>query len=327
MEPLKLYLKEVLGLETSSAFKRLEPKKLPFYIREQFNLYGIRLLDNSIVLAEYKADEALNTLQLEKQLHTLREVMGMPVALVAYNLSALERKRLIQKGINFVVPGKQLFLPELLVDLREHFPRKKEKKDSLTPSSQALLLYHILHRYEKIENLSFKELAQKFGYTQMAITKIADDLGNNELCTIEGTKEKYIHFHGPIPELWHMAKPVLVSPVIKRVYTDTLPPHFLMRCNESALPEYTEMAHSNQEYRAIEKNLFYSLEKANQWSDLNDQEGKYCLEVWKYNPKTLAEGITEETNVDPLSLYLSLTDMQDERIEMALDQIIEKFIW
>lgn len=141
-------------------------------------------------------------------------------------LSILERKRLIQKGINFVVPGKQLFLPELLIDLREQFPRKKEKKDSLTPSSQALLLFHILHRYEKIENLSFKELAQKFGYTQMAITKIADDLRHNELCTIEGTKEKYIHFHGPIPELWHMAKPVLVSPVIKRVYTDTLPPMF-----------------------------------------------------------------------------------------------------
>ncbi len=327
MEPLQVYFKEVLGLETSSALERLESKKLPFYIREQFDLYGIRLLDNAIVLAEYKADGAINTQQLEKQLQTLRDAMGIPVALVVFNLSALERKRLIQKGINFVVPGKQLFLPELLIDLREYFPRKKEKKDSLAPSSQAILLYHILHRYEKIENLSFKELGQKFGYTQMAITKIADDLRHHELCTIEGTKEKYIHFNGPIPELWNMAKPRLVSPVIKRVYTDTLPPNFLMRCNESALPEYTEMAHSNQEYRAIEKNLFYSLEKANQWSDLNDQEGKYCLEVWKYDPQTLAEGITEESNVDPLSLYLSLTDMQDERIEMALDQIIEKFIW
>lgn len=32
-----------------------------------------------------------------------------------------------------------------------------------------------------------------------------------------------------------------------------------MRCNESALPEYTEMAQSNQEYRAIEKTCFIPL--------------------------------------------------------------------
>jgi hypothetical protein len=31
--------------------------------------------------------------------------------------------------------------------------------------------------------------------------------------------------------------------------------------------------------------------------------------------------------VDPLSLYLSVKDSRDERIEMALDQILKKYIW
>jgi hypothetical protein len=31
--------------------------------------------------------------------------------------------------------------------------------------------------------------------------------------------------------------------------------------------------------------------------------------------------------VDPLSLYLSVKESRDERIEMALEQILEKFIW
>jgi hypothetical protein len=327
MKALKIYLKEALGVETSSVLDLLDIRKLPFYIKEQFDLYRTQVLDHTIVLAESKADYAPNTQQLEKQMNILREATGMPVVLVTTHLSALERKKLIQKGINFVVPGVQLFLPELLIDLREHFPKKKERKENLTPSSQALLLYHILHRNEKIEHLSFKELAHKFGYTQMAITKIADDLEYHKLCHIEGTKEKYINFRDSIPELWNTAKPLLISPVLKRVYTDILPTLSLLRCNVSALPEYTDMAPGNQEYRAIEKKLFYSLEKENQWSDLNDQEGKYCLEVWKYNPKTLAEGLTGNNIVDPLSLYLSLTDLQDERIEMALDQILEQFIW
>ena len=31
--------------------------------------------------------------------------------------------------------------------------------------------------------------------------------------------------------------------------------------------------------------------------------------------------------VDPLSLYLSLKDSTDERIEMALEKIIKDYIW
>lgn len=33
------------------------------------------------------------------------------------------------------------------------------------------------------------------------------------------------------------------------------------------------------------------------------------------------------TVVDPLSLYLSVQDKSDERIEMALDQILKKYVW
>lgn len=327
IESVKLYFQEVFGEHASSAIKPLQVERLPYYLKEQFDLYSINLLNHKVVLAELKVQPGLNTQQLKKQLDTLRNIIDTPIVLVLYNLSLLERKRLIQKGINFVVPGKQLFLPDLLIDLREDFPRKKERRDSLIPSSQALFLYHILHRHEEIRNLSFKELAQKFGYTQMGISKIADDLSHHELCRIAGTKEKYIHFHSPLPELWLMAQPLLVNPVIKKVYADHLPALHLLHSNESALPEYTDMSASRQEYRAIEKNLFYSLEKEKQLPNLNNYEGKYCLEVWKYNPKTLAENVTKETNVDPLSLFLSLKNTQDERIEMALDQIIEKFIW
>ena len=84
----------------------------------------------------------------------------------------------------------------------------------------------------------------------------------------------------------------------------------------------------NKEHYAIEKNQFYELEKNNKLFNLNEENGFYALEVWKYNPKLLADGISKKDNVDPLSLYLSLKDkFTDERIDMALDQIIEKYIW
>ncbi len=60
----------------------------------------------------------------------------------------------------------------------------------------------------------------------------------------------------------------------------------------------------------------------------NEYEGKYCLEVWKYDPlKLVGEMPNDIAVVDPLSLYLSLKDSTDERIEMALEKIIKDYIW
>ncbi len=89
-------------------------------------------------------------------------------------MTAINRGRLIQKGMNFIVPGKQLFLPDMLLDLRENFNERssRKNKEKLLTSAQYILLYHMLHRYEKVQltDLSFKELAVKIGYTQVAIS-------------------------------------------------------------------------------------------------------------------------------------------------------------
>ena len=83
---------------------------------------------------------------------------------------------------------------------------------------------------------------------------------------------------------------------------------------------------SKQQFFAIGKNQYYKLEKENKLKGLNQFEGKYCLEIWKYDPNLLMQNIAKEAVVDPLSLYISFTDNQDERIEMALEQIIKRYI-
>jgi len=74
--------------------------------------------------------------------------------------------------------------------------------------------------------------------------------------------------------------------------------------------------------------VFYQLEKENEFLNINPNEGKYCLEVWKYNPAKLVENFKNEAQVvDPLSLYLCLKNSKDERIEMAIEQIIKTYRW
>jgi len=336
MKLVEKYLKEILGehalLELSEA-KRLG--KLPMFINETYKLYTTNLFNHPIMLVEPKNISEFGILQFEKHLQIIKNGFERTVVLVLENVEAFNRKRLIEKGINFIVPNKQLFLPELLIDLRENYKNKsfKQKNQTLLPSAQFILIYHIIHRYEKwkLEDHSFKEIAQKLNYTPMSITNAVENLKYQELIDVVGEKEKHIKFRNGRSELWNIAMQynLLMNPVLKTVYVDSIPKDVdMLKTNASALPEYTDLNPSKQQYFAIEKTVFYGLQKSNALVNLNDYEGKYAIEVWKYDPLTLVDELPNDMAVvDQLSLYLSLKDSKDERIEMALEQIIEKYIW
>lgn len=330
------YIEETLGIQPSvTQIAKSHLDRLPMYIHETFRLYRTDIFNTEIILAELKNDNELSIQQTEKQVQQIKSLLNQKVVIVLDNVQAFNRKRLIEKGINFIVPGKQLYMPDLLLDLRENFvhPKTRQKNETLLPSAQFLLIYHIIHRFQKwkLEEHPFKEIAQKLGYTPMAITNAIDNLKYHELIDVEGEKEKFIRFRNERHELWNIAyqQKLLVNPAIKTVYVDEKPKDlFLLKSNASALPEYTDLNPSKQEYFAIEKTVFYGLQKSNALANLNEYEGRYALEVWKYNPLTLVDELpNDRAVVDPLSLYLSVKDSRDERIEMALEQILEKFIW
>jgi len=47
------------------------------------------------------------------------------------------------------------------------------------------------------------------------------------------------------------------------------------------------------------------------------------LEAWNYNPVQLIQA----DRVDPLSLYLSLQDSPEERIQQQFERLLEKVPW
>jgi len=330
------YLNETLGTDAMAIpIQKDGVGKLPMFINETYKLYNTVLLNREVLLVEFRNNGELSIQQTEKHLQFIKTVFEKKIVLIIENLAPYNRKRLIEKGINFIVAGKQLFLPELLIDLKESYtnPRAKQKQEKLLPSAQFLLIYHIIHRNEewKLEGHSFKEIAQKLKYTPMAITNAVDNLKYHDIINVQGEKEKYIRFRLERGELWRTAEQqnLLINPVLKTVFVDEMPKGVsMLQTNASAMPEYSNLNPSNQQYYAIEKTVFYGLKKSNVLINPNDYEGHYALEVWKYDPLTLVADLSNDMQVvDPLSLYLSLKDSQDERIEMALEQIIEKYIW
>ncbi len=329
MEELKKYFQQILGVQLE--IQELESEqlnKLPFVFKSNFKFYSTTFRNHQLILLELNKEDTFNANQLRKQVVEIQKKLEKRIIIVTDTITAINRKRLIENRISFIIPGKQMFMSELLIDLKDFEKDKTFKKSVLLlPSAQLILLYQILHKEDNLSQYTFKELAEKFQYTQMGITKAIENLKRLAIVKVEGTKEKNIIFEKDIEKLWKDSEGLCINPVMKTVYVDDKP-QGLFKSNTTALEEYTDMNPSSIEYFAIEKKQFYELEKNNQLVNLNSENGNYALEVWKYNPELLTKGITKKNNVDPLSLYLSLKDgFFDERTDMALDQIIGKYIW
>ena len=83
----------------------------------------------------------------------------------------------------------------------------------------------------------------------------------------------------------------------------------------SALAFYTMLNVESRQSWAVTKKELKTLAIVT-----DKQFGENEIQVWKYNPKILStEGV-----VDKLSLYLSLKDNEDERIQIELERLISE---
>jgi hypothetical protein len=333
MEEIKEYIEEVLG--NAIIFRKVKPNELgallPYYMTEMYSFFRVDLMNQQLFLFQPNNQEELSILQLVKHQELIEEKLNAKSAVILSHVESFQRKRLIEKRVQFIIPGKQLFLPFLLIDLKEGFAPKRQKRESLSPSAQMMLIWYLLDKNRKIDfdSTSLKELANFFGYSAMTLSNAANELlvyGLSAL--VEQGKEKFIQFQHDKQDLWHRAESHLLSPVLKTIYVDHFPNEIgRIKSNFSALSEYTEMNPSTQMYYAIDKTVFYGLEKNGKFKNANPYEGKYCIEVWKYDPNKLTEIVdNDEFSVDPLSLYLSLKESPDERTEYALEHLLN-YIW
>lgn len=331
MTDLEQYISKVSGdLVKVTAFPNAKDS-LPFYLGETFDFSQVAIYGHFFFLAKWKAGD-FTVGQLGKQAEVMSKQLGGRVILILPDIDANTRSRLVEQRINFICPGKQMFVPYLFLDLREQFAETIKEKDSpiLTPSAQLLVLYYL---YSLSNNYvgditSFKELAKLLKYSSMAITKAATELKQFGLCEIGGARQKTLIFSGDRKLLWDKCKSFLGSPVLKTVYVDLMPDMaHLFRAGEYALSFYSDLNHNTENVYAIGKFHYQSLQKSGDMPPQNEKEGRYKLEVWKYQPEILLRHSERNNTVDPISLYLSLRHIRDERVEMALDQILQKYIY
>lgn len=296
---------------------------LPLYLTKEYTPYELELFGKQIIVLQRKTVANESPGRLAKDVATLRKHFEKDVAIVLNELAFWERKRLIEKQVPFIVPGRQLYLPMLLLDLRERFPRSTvSTQQYLSRAAQQTLLRQILRG--DVENRIMRDIANLLGYSAMMITKIRGELVALDLCTVEASgRSRQIVFPMPPEQLWSRAISHMRSPVFRT--------HFLtgkisgvQLAGTSALAKHSLLQPDKLPTFAVWKKRFDRVMKENRLVEIESEEGAdLILEEWYYDPLNISE--TEA--VDPLSLYLSFRYNPYERIQIALEEMLEKLPW
>lgn len=327
MEATSKYLKEHFGVVPKiSPLSKNELARLPLYLRGNYVLYNGSIVDQNIIWAKVKSEGKYTPDQIKKQGQQLKQFLGLPVVFVFDEIESWERKRFIERRISFVQPGRQIYIPELFLQLndtiRSHENKKELRSKYLTPPAQCVLLYHL--EVTSIEKIPFQEIAKMVQYSTMTVSRIIKELHRFELVTIEGAKEKSIRFNLQGKDLWRNILPKLSSPVREVWFTDQIlnDNHFRIG-GDTALSTFTMLSNSNRKTYVIGKDEFRTMKTLGALNSLDKKYGDYRIEVWLYNPVILSEN----KNVDKLSLYLSLKHEEDERVRGALEDLINEIKW
>lgn len=315
MKTLETYIQQVLGIqpEVIPLDKTLQ-NKLPLYIIAGYKVATIKLFDRTICLLIAGDENEFTPEQLSKQKEIAEQVLDILVVFVFNKIASYNMKRYIERKINFIVPQKQLFIPDLMMDFRKIAKLIVSKRKDLSPMAQLVLFYHL--QKEDLNGKTTKHIAQIIGGSYLNMNRAINNLRSFELCDLLGGKEKVLLFDADKKVLWDKALPFLINPIQKTIHTDSILNQTFSGMN--ALAHYTMLNDERRGIYAIRKDEFQKLDII---SDTN--YGENIIEIWKYNPKLLAvNGF-----VDRLSLYLQFVGSKDERIEMELETLIGQVVW
>jgi DNA-binding MarR family transcriptional regulator len=320
---LEQYLHETIGI-TVVAHPWAESSGLPQYLRECYRFFRMDVLETACVLMADIGEEEQTPAVIGKHLDQVRSRGQFEVVYVRHAVTSYNRKRLIEQKVPFIVPGNQLYLPILGIDLREHLKRLRERKLVFSPSTQVLIL-HILWRNET-GAVTPAEIAHRLGYSPMTMTRAFDELETTGIGehSVLG-KERHHRFAETGKDLWEKVLPYLNTPVRKRLYVaSSMQTGKGSLAGQSALARYTMLAEPKIPVIAFSADEWKVRLEQDKIFELTLPEPGGCeIELWKYAPALFAE----EGRVDRLSLYLSLKDNTDERVQSALDTLLEGMGW
>lgn len=309
------YLEAALGMRsTVSTWDKTDG--LPLFLRHGVEIAQVSTDGIDFLLARQEGDASLPSL---KRLYSqLSDRTDIPVVVSAPWASARQRQALVSQHIPFVCAGKQAFLPFLGLASTEWGKAKLELPlgRKLAPKAQQAAIWGALNEgpYTPSELRSATGMAPSqasAAVSELVRRGLAQSTRIGRSVTIHPLRSERL-----LSE--HMV--VLSSPVLKTVTVErTRQIEDLPDAGETALSHRTMLNRPAVLCKAIDRpsqELLRGIERIR--GELPDSEIA-TVQVWRYAPV-----FNGSHDIDPISLALSLADVQDERVEGEICSLFGK---
>lgn len=307
------YIEKTLGMSVI-----YEPwchlNKMPYFITDRYGIQKVTIGKVRSLFLYPKTDlDQVGTIQ--KHIARIQREEQLPVALVLQTINRYRREAFINAKIPFMVPDKQLYLPFIGVVLQERFEGDEIKTEKLQPAAQVLFFYYL---YQKKQALYTSQAVKDLGYSAMTISRATKQLvqtGHFE--EKKDGVQKILESKLDRKTVFEKFKSLLINPVRKRGYIarEKITDEFCV-AGDTALARQTMINDSMFLCYAVDSKRHVVEHPYLIFADTHA-----AVELWRYDPTIL----TRDGMVDPLSLAMSMSDNEDERIEEAVEELLDKF--
>ena len=312
---MKEYLEKYL--QRNIEIEKYSTDKLPLMFKGIYQIYLLCTDAFEFVVAVPKGQPKLK--DLKAHINQLQQFTGKDCAFCFESITQYIADSLLELGIPFVIPSKQIYLPFAGLMLRSSRKKNNMPVQEISFLTQKILLSAL---YEKWENMNVTQIADAMGVSKTAVSKsfheieylnipVLDTVGKNHVITI----------NNDIKGVWEEIKPVLRNPVIKRIQLGK-DCKLNYKAGISALAEYSMLNDNNYPTYGLLKKNIKKIDITNAVG-FGAEIGCEVLELG-YNIDYRGNKM-----MDPLSIVLSLTEKEkaDERIQMAIDEMLEEHVW
>lgn len=296
-----------------------DANKLPLVLQGNYNLFILEINGQSCILAEPKEDFGLAILR--KQQRRLERLTEQYCVLYLKNLKSYPRDKMLKEGIPFIWENHQIYMPFLGVLLKQNETRALKPCTKVSFLTQKLLLMAL---YQQWQNVTVTAAAELLKVSKMSITRCFDEIESLELPVLyKRGRTRWLSCCTDQKEMWNLIKVHMRNPLLQEYYLEQDLPGRLLKSGISALAEYSMLGDNEYRTYAITKSQLseYDLKKKKQVPKGEEpgcvvQELGYIIEY--------KEGLA----IDPLTVCMLMkSEKEDPRVDKALEEMMEEYVW
>jgi len=310
------YIGETLHLDVDATMY-MHADKLPLYLSRGYDLYSLTIQNVECLLAQPK--DKTNLTAVRKQIGQMKKLTGLDCVLCLERARIYTKEKMVSEGIPFIIAGQQLYMPFLGVALSKTGMRDIPSISQISFSTQKLVLTAI---YDGWTQLTLTEAANALHVSKMTVTRCFDELQalNLPLILTERKMRRFVWQYGR-HALWEKVHPFLRNPITRQYrFSEQIDIDTTKLGGISAICYYSMLTDNNFLTYAVSKDAAKTLAL-----------DKLQLVPVCETPTMIIQVISYDINyndnaaIDPLSAILSLsaTDIDDPRVESAIDDILE----